>query len=295
MAAVRVGMSGQVGLVPTMGGLHKGHVALLRAARRECSSVIATLFVNPRQFATAQVANDYPRNEEVDLSLFEAEGVDVAFVPSVEQIYPSAAGSEIRVSHVHGGLEGSSRPGHLDGVATVLTILFNVTRADSAYFGQKDWEQTRLVQQLVRDLALGVDIRVVGTVRDSKGLALGTRNGLLTTQGRRTAQVLWDALTAGASFWGAGERRAATLEHVMRRQLAARQGATVDYAAARDPMTLGPVSCQAEAVALLIAVTIEGVRMIDNVILGYGLVDIDPSQLLGGDEPPGCEKDVANE
>lgn len=280
MAMARAGLGEPVGVVPTMGGLHAGHVALLRAARRECASVIATLFVNPTQFASHEVADAYPHDEDADFRLFRTEGVDVAFAPIEQSVYPSGFATRVGVPDLGGQLEGASRPGHFEGVATVVTILFNLTRPAHAYFGQKDWQQARVVKQLVGDLGLGFDIRIIGTVRDSQGLALGTRNTMLSAPGLEAARVLWRALAAGADAWGAGERHAEVLERLMRRELEAEPGAGIDYAAARDPLTLSSIATDASAVALLVAADIEGVRLIDNVVLGEGLIDVDPADLL---------------
>ena len=264
-----------------MGGLHDGHSALLRAARHECAAVIATLFVNPSQFETVQDAVTYPHDEAADLRRFADEGVDLAFVPPAQDIYPPGFATQVCAPRLSAVLEGASRPGHFDGVATVVTLLLNLTRPARSYFGQKDWQQTRVVRQVVDDLTLGVDLRVVGTVRDASGLALGTRNVRLTAEGRRAAQALYRALTVGAGAWRQGERQAEHLEQAMRRELEAEPGVSADYAVARHPLTLGDLDPAARGVALLVAAWVEGVRLIDNLVLGDGLVDIDPAPLLG--------------
>ena len=276
-------MPALVGAVLTMGGLHDGHTALLRAARRECAAVVATLFVNPSQFETGQDAATYPHDEAADLQRFAAESVDVAFVPPAHEVYAPGFATQVRAPRLSAVLEGASRPGHFDGVATVVTLLLNLTRPARSYFGQKDWQQTRVVRQVVDDLALGVDLRVVGTVRDAAGLALGTRNVRLTVEGHRAARVLYRALTAGASAWGRGERRTERLEQAMRRELNAEPRVRVDYAAARHPLTLEALEPQVDAVALLVAAWVDGVRLIDNLVLGDGLIDIDPTPLLAFD------------
>ena len=278
LAAARAGLPEPVGAVFTMGGLHDGHTALLRAARRECASVVATLFVNPTQFESEQDAATYPRDEAADLRRFAAEAVDVAFAPPVHEVYAPGSAAQVGAGRLGRMLEGASRPGHFDGVAAVVARLLDLTRPERTYLGQKDWQQTRVIRQVVKDLALAVDVRVVGTVRDDAGLALGTRNVRLSIEGREAARVIHRALAAGADAWRRGERRADRLERTMRRELEAEPCVTVDYAVARNPLTLDDLSPQAKTGALLVAAWIEGVRLIDNFVLGDGLVDIDPGR-----------------
>ena len=292
LAAARAQLPDPVGGVFTMGGLHDGHTALLRAARRECASVVATLFVNPIQFELEQDAATYPGDEAADLRRFAAEGVDLVFVPAAREIYGPTFATQVCVSTLSDVLEGASRPGHFDGVATVVAVLLSLTRPERTYLGQKDWQQTRVIRQIVSDLALGVAVRVVRTVRDDAGLALGTRNVRLSDEGREAARVIYRALTAGADAWRRGERRADRLERALRRELATEPGVSVDYAVARDPHTLDSLDPERSAVALLVAAWVEGVRLIDNLVLGEGLVDIDPAPLLadvalktGGGQP----------
>jgi len=189
LAAARARLPDPVGAVFTMGGLHDGHTALLRAARRECASVVGTLFVNPIQFELEQDAVTYPGDEAADLRRFETEGADAVFVPPAHEIYGPGFATQVGVPDLSGVLEGASRPGHFDGVATVVAVLLNLTRPERTYLGQKDWQQTRVIRQVVEDLALGVKLRVVRTVRDDAGLALGTRNVRLTDAGRRSARA----------------------------------------------------------------------------------------------------------
>lgn len=285
LAAARAGLPDPVGAVFTMGGLHDGHTALLRAACRECASVVATLFVNPSQFELEQDAATYPGDEAADLRRFETEGAAVVFVPPAHEIYGPGFATQVGVPALSGVLEGASRPGHFDGVATVVAVLLNLTRPERTYLGQKDWQQTRVIRQVVEDLALGVKLRVVRTVRDDAGLALGTRNARLTAAGCRSARVIYRALTAGANAWQRGERQADRLERAMRRELDTEPGVSVDYAVAREPLALDALDQQASAVALLVAAWVEGVRLIDNFVLGDGLVDVDPEPLLAGAAP----------
>jgi pantoate--beta-alanine ligase len=254
--------------------------------------VVATVFVNPTQFESEQDAATYPRDEAADLHRFTAEAVDVAFAPPVHEVYAPGSAAQVGAGRLGAMLEGASRPGHFDGVATVVARLLDLTRPERTYLGQKDWQQTRVVRQVVRDLALGVAVRVVGTVRDGQGLALGTRNVRLSDAGREAACVLHRALSAGADAWRRGERQADCLERTMRREMEAEPGVTVDYVVARNPDSLDTLNPEAAAVALLVAAWVEGVRLIDNLVVGDGLVDIDPAPLLavagcdaGGDPP----------
>ncbi len=287
LAAARARLADPVGAVLTMGGLHDGHTALLRAARRECASVVATRFVNPTQFENEQDAASYPGDEVADLDRFAAEAVDVAFVPPAHEVYAPGVAAEVGAGRLGTVLEGASRPGHFDGVATVVALLLDLTRPARSYFGQKDWQQTRVVRQVVEDLALGVTVRVVRTVRDDTGLALGTRNERLSDEGRRAARVIHRGLRAAADAWQHGERQADRLERAMRRELESEPGVSVDYAVAREPLALDALDPEASAVALLVAAWVEGVRLIDNLVIGDGLIDIDPAPLLAAPAPSG--------
>jgi len=191
----QVALSHKVGLVPTMGAFHGGHVSLMRAARAECESVVVSLFVNPAQFGERDDLERYPRNEERDSRIAEDAGVDVLFVPSADEIYPEGFGTWIDVSAAGG--EADARPGHFRGVATVCLKLFNIVRPDIAFFGQKDAQQIAVLRQMVHDLNVGVAIRAVPTVRDADGLALSSRNTHLSDEERRRALALPRALDAG--------------------------------------------------------------------------------------------------
>ena len=238
-------LSGEIGLVPTMGALHDGHVALLRAARTENELVVASLFVNPAQFDEQADLAAYPRDEERDAELAAAAGVDVLFAPSVEELYP--AGFATWVDPGEAGGEGASRPGHFRGVATVCLKLFNIVRPRRAYFGQKDAQQAAVIRRLVRDLNLDVAIRVVPIVRDADGLALSSRNGRLSAEERAQALALPRALAEGAS---AADPVAATR--------AALNGLAPDYV---ELVEIGG------ATVLAAAVRVGSTRLIDNVLL----------------------------
>jgi pantoate--beta-alanine ligase len=195
-AAAELRLEGEVGLVPTMGAFHEGHVSLFRAARAENEAVVASLFLNPAQFADGEDLETYPRNEERDARIAEEAGVDVLFVPPVEEIYPEGFQTWVEVERLGSILEGEHRPGHFRGVATVCLKLFNLVRPRRAYFGQKDAQQAAVVKRMVRDLAVPVEIRVLPTVRDADGLALSSRNAHLSPEERQRALALPRALAA---------------------------------------------------------------------------------------------------
>jgi pantoate--beta-alanine ligase len=243
-----------VGLVPTMGALHAGHVALLRAARAENDTVVASIFVNPTQFGTGEDYAEYPRDEARDLRIAEEEGVDLLFVPSVEEMYPEGFQTWVEVDRLAEGLEGTARPGHFRGVATACLKLFNIVRPERAYFGQKDAQQAALVEQLVRDLNVPVEIRLVATVRDADGLAWSSRNARLSSVERSAATALPRALDAGAQAHRAGRDPVAAAREV----LAANPGLAVDY------LELARFNGRSH---LLAAVRVGKTRLIDNVLL----------------------------
>jgi pantoate--beta-alanine ligase len=230
-----------IGLVPTMGWLHDGHRALMERARVSDATTVATIFVNPRQFNVAADFMQYPRNEARDLAICEAEGIDIVFAPDPSEVYPPGFDTVVTVGAVARPLEGAARPGHFEGVATVVAILFDLVGADHAYFGQKDAQQVEVVRRLVRDLDLELEIRVVPTVRDEDGLALSSRNALLSSAEREQASLLPRAL--------------GTLDPDAARRVL--DGLDVDYleVAPFDPPVLAA------------AVRIGGVRLIDNVVL----------------------------
>jgi pantoate--beta-alanine ligase len=262
---------GRIGLVPTMGALHEGHLRLADAARAGSDAVVMSLFVNPTQFGPAEDLSRYPRDLARDRRLTSARGVDVLFVPTVGAMYPE--GSEVRV--VPGRLahrwEGEFRPGHFSGVLTIVAKLFHLVEPDVAWFGQKDFQQAMLIRQMVRDLDFPLEVEIVRTVREEGGLALSSRNALLSPADREQAQGLSRALGAASSAWASGERGAAALERVMRGGLAVHPGVAVEYIAIADPGTLEPVQEAGEGTVVLIAARVGSTRLIDNVILSEGL------------------------
>ena len=245
-----------IGLVPTMGAFHDGHLALMRAAREECDVVVVSLFVNPTQFAEQDDLARYPRDPEEDRALAEEAGVDVLFTPGVEEIYPEGFQTWVEVEEVSHGMEGDARPGHFRGVATICLKLFVVVAPDRAYFGEKDAQQAAVVKQLVRDLALPLELRLVPTVRDPDGLALSSRNRRLSEEERRVALVLPHALAAGkAAHEQGGDAKAAARALLAR---AGENGIEIDYV---DSARLNG------RLVLAAAVTVGRTRLIDNVIL----------------------------
>jgi pantoate--beta-alanine ligase len=243
-AELRDRLDGSIGLVPTMGSLHEGHLSLLRAAREECDTVVLSLFVNPAQFTAESDLRDYPRDESRDLELAEEAGVDVVFAPSPDEMYPEGFQTWVDVTQLGSILEGEHRPAHFRGVATIVLKLFSIVRPTRAYFGQKDAQQAEVVRQLIRDLALEVELRVLPTVRDRDGLALSSRNALLTPEQRERALALSRALATR-------DREAAL------KLLAESNGLVVDYVerAEFDPPVLAG------------AVRVGSTRLIDNVPL----------------------------
>jgi pantoate--beta-alanine ligase len=214
---LRDGLHGgfEVGLVPTMGALHAGHIALLEAARNECDTVAASIFVNPAQFGPGEDYDTYPRNETHDIRTAEAEGVDLLFIPAVEEMYPEGFQTWVEVEGLTQGLEGAARPGHFRGVATACLKLFNIVRPHRAYFGQKDAQQAAVVEQLVRDLDLGIEIRIVPTIRDEDGLALSSRNALLSPEERAAAAALPRGLLAGQEAHAHGQDPVAAAREIL--------------------------------------------------------------------------------
>ena len=248
-----------VGLVPTMGAFHAGHLSLFRAARVECDVVVASLFVNPAQFAPAEDLARYPRNERRDAQLAEDEDVDYVFAPSVEELYPPGYETWIELERSAGVLEGEHRPGHFRGVATVCLKLFNLVRPRRAYFGQKDAQQAAVVKRMVRDLHVPVEIHVLPTVRDADGLALSSRNAYLSEDERTVARALPRALEAGAQAYRAGADAVAAARVV----LAAEPQLCADY------VEIARLDGQ---LVLAAAARVGSTRLIDNVVL-----EVDPA------------------
>ena len=253
-----------VGVVPTMGALHEGHLSLARAGKRECARVITTIFVNPKQFNNPEDLKKYPRTEEADVALLSSVGVDVVFIPHAEDVYPDGFITTVSVGGVSEPLEGRMRPGHFDGVATVVTKLFGMTMADRGYFGQKDWQQLQVVLRLVRDLNLPITIVGCETIREEDGLAMSSRNVRLTDAGRAVAGVLYSAITAAADDIRAGQSDRMAIREAAEKVRAAGFD-RVEYIELRDAETLMPSDDPQKPRRMLAAAWLDGVRLIDNI------------------------------
>lgn len=266
--ALRAHLAGLVGLVPTMGALHEGHRSLMRRARAECASVAVSIFVNPTQFGPSEDFTQYPRSEEDDLAACEAEGVALVLMPSVDEVYPEGASTTVSVGELSTILEGASRPGHFDGVATVVAKLFNITQPDRAYFGQKDAQQLMVIRRMARDLLLPVTVVGCPIIRDEGGLALSSRNAYLTDEERSQALALSRGLRKAQQAWHGGLRDAVTLRDIVHGEIAHQPLARIDYVSLADVETLAECEGRVQRDALLsVAVRFGKARLIDNVIL----------------------------
>jgi len=255
-----------------MGWLHEGHRALMRRARDESATVVVSIFVNPRQFSVTSDFTRYPRNEGRDLEMCEAEGVDIIFAPEVEQIYPRGFATTVSVGAVALPLEGAARPGHFDGVATVVAILFDLVAADRAFFGQKDAQQVMVIRQMARDLAIATEVVACSTVREPDGLALSSRNVHLSSDERAAATVLRRALIAARDAWRAGERSGDALRGAMSDLVTAEPLAAVEYVSVADAATLAELSTVDGPALASLAVRFGTTRLIDNEVLDADLV-----------------------
>lgn len=253
-----------VGVVPTMGALHDGHLSLVREARRQSDRVIVTIFVNPMQFNNADDLKKYPRDEDHDLALLDAEGVDVLFAPEVAEVYPEGFATKVSVSGVSEPLEGAFRPGHFDGVATVVAKLFGMTQAGRAFFGEKDWQQLQVVRRLVEDL--NIPVRIIGcpTIREADGLAMSSRNVRLSTAERAAAPALHRILQAAAATLRDGASARETLLDAEAEILEA-GFREIEYLDLRSVEGLRPLERATEPARLLVAAWIGDVRLIDNI------------------------------
>ena len=266
--AFRGGAWGTVGLVPTMGALHAGHLSLVARARSENDRVIASIFVNPAQFGPGEDLAAYPRTPEDDFRLLESLGVDAVWTPSPEEIYPSGFQTFVSVEEASAPLEGARRPGHFRGVATVVAKLFNVFEPDRAYFGQKDAQQVAVIRRLVADLSFPVEIVVCPIAREADGLALSSRNVYLSPEERLAAPVLHRALLAAEAAFASGERDAGRLRAVVSETLVLEPLARPDYVSVADPITLVELDRVAGPALVSLAVRFGKTRLIDNVVLG---------------------------
>ena len=256
-----------VGLVPTMGALHDGHLSLVRAARAACDAVAVSIFVNPTQFGPNEDFALYPRTFEADCALLADTGVDVVFAPAPVEMYPAGSATFVDVEGLSGRLDGASRPGHFRGVATVVARLFIAAEPDRAFFGQKDAAQVAVLRRMTADLGLPVEVVVCPIVREADGLAMSSRNRYLSAEERGQALALSRALEAAQALYGGGERRAAKLVEAARRVFAGEPEVRVDYIAAVDWATLEPVELAGPGTLFAVAAYVGNTRLIDNCIL----------------------------
>lgn len=256
-----------VGLVPTMGAFHKGHLSLIRSAAKEKDFAVVSVFVNPTQFGPSEDYDKYPRDLDRDADLAAKEGADLLFAPSVEEMYPGEPSTTVTERVLARRLEGQLRPGHFDGVCTVCCKLFCIVLPDAAYFGQKDFQQTRVVTRMTRDLNLPLEIRVCPTVREEDGLAMSSRNAYLSPKDRLSARCLWKALTTAQKAFERGVRDGEKLRQGMRKVILAEPGAEVDYVSIAHPDTLVELRRIDRAAVGLLAVQVGATRLIDNVLL----------------------------
>ncbi|MBI4466874.1 MAG: pantoate--beta-alanine ligase [Acidobacteria bacterium] len=257
----------RLGFVPTMGALHEGHLSLVRRAKQDTDLTVVSIFVNPAQFGPSEDYLNYPRDLERDSGLLRGEGVDFLFAPPVEEIYPSDFQTCVAVERLSTPLEGQFRPGYFRGVATVVLKLFNIVQPHLAYFGQKDAQQCRVIQQLVRDLKLPVEIVICPIVREPDGLAMSSRNTYLSTEERQTALVLYKSLGRARELIQAGERRPAEIVREMRQLIEQEPRARIDYVALVDAATLEPLECVDGTVLIALAVWIGRARLLDNLLI----------------------------
>ncbi len=259
---------GTIGLVPTMGYMHEGHQSLMRRARTECATVVTTIFVNPTQFGPNEDFSRYPRDEARDFAICESEGVDIIFAPSVEEMYPEGAETTVSVGPLSTILEGAARPGHFDGVATVVTKLFAIAQADRGYFGQKDAQQLMVLRRLAEDLRFPIEVIGCPIVREADGLALSSRNVYLSPEERAQALSLSRGLRAAEAMWADGMRDAEALRRRVREEIEAEPLSNIDYVSLADQRTLQECTGPVGAPALLsLAVRFGATRLIDNVLL----------------------------
>jgi len=266
MRAARAALSEPVGLVPTMGVLHDGHLSLVRMARNENPSTVVSIFVNPTQFAPTEDLESYPRDLDRDLLLLEQEGVDVVFTPETDSVYASDHATWVDVEGITDRLEGAARPGHFRGVATVVVKLLNIVAPQRAYFGQKDAQQAVVLRRLIRDLDFPVEARIAATVREPDGLAMSSRNAYLSPEERRAATALHRSLQLAKRLWNKGERSSEKLRSAMTELLSAEPLLQPEYISIADPETLEELEAVDRRALVSLAVRIGRTRLIDNIL-----------------------------
>jgi pantoate--beta-alanine ligase len=262
-------LAGKVlGFVPTMGFFHEGHLELMRVARKHCDMVIISIFVNPMQFGPKEDLTAYPRDLEGDLAKARQAGVDIAFVPAVDQIYPEGFESRVSVEKATKHLCGLSRPTHFDGVTTIVAKLFNITKPHVAVFGQKDYQQLTVISRMVRDLNMDLQILGVPTYREPDGLAMSSRNSYLNPEERKSALCLRKSMDLAEEMVGKGETRSAVIKKTIEELVRSHPYTQIDYVTLCDPVTLDDVERIREETLLALAVRVGKTRLIDNVVLG---------------------------
>ncbi len=268
MREVRRQLTEPVGLVPTMGYFHEGHLSLVRRARAENPSVVVSIFVNPTQFGPQEDFKSYPHDTQRDLARLEKEKTDIVFMPSAAEMYPPQFNSWVEVSGVTERLEGASRPGHFRGVTTVCAKLFNIVQPTKAYFGQKDAQQAVVIKKMVAGLNMNLEIVTLATVREPDGLAMSSRNTYLNPQERRAATVLYQSLSLAEKLWSQGEKDAERLRQEMGALIQQQPLAKVDYISVANAETLDELGTVSAPALVSLAVRIGKTRLIDNVVLG---------------------------
>lgn len=256
-----------VGLVPTMGYFHEGHLSLMRKARQECGFVVVSIFVNPIQFDPAEDLKAYPNDFDRDLRLAADEGVDLIFHPADEEMYPEGFETHVEPGSISEGLCGQARPGHFRGVATIVAKLFNIVGPDRAYFGQKDAQQAAVIRRMADDLDFGIDIRVCPTVREPDGLAMSSRNSYLTAEERAQAPILYQALTAAREALAAGEANASKIRRIVKRTIGQNFLVELEYVRIVDPVNMEPMAEIDREALVAVAVRIGRARLIDNLLI----------------------------
>jgi len=268
MKSFRKTLPEPVGLVPTMGYLHAGHISLVRQAKKDNSSVVVSVFVNPTQFGPGEDFEKYPRDLEGDAELLKEEGVDAVFAPEAIEMYPADFSSRVEVTGITQKLEGNCRPGHFRGVTTVVNKLFNIVRPDKAYFGQKDAQQAVVINKMVKDLDMNLDVVTCPTIREEDGLAMSSRNVYLSYEDRQAATVLYRSLMLTKDLYEHGERNAETIRKEIVRLIKTEELARIDYVSVADPVTLDELDEITGKALVSMAVKFGKTRLIDNVVLG---------------------------
>ena len=267
MRRLRQKLAEPVGFVPTMGYLHEGHLSLVRRARAQNASVVASIFVNPTQFGSQESFKTYPRDIQRDLAMLKKEKTDIVFMPSVAEMYPPQFDSWVTVGTVTERLEGACRHGHFRGVTTVVTKLFNIVQPDRAYFGQKDAQQAIVIKKMVADLDMNLEIVTLPTVREADGLAMSSRNIYLTPEQRQAATILYQALSRARELWSQGEKDAERLRQEMTNLIQQQPLAEIDYVSISDAEALGELDTVKPPALELLSVRFGSTRLIDNVVL----------------------------